>query len=216
MPTLADCVQLPWSERVVGGGWTPLNGGGSAGAPNMMPLRYAGTRREQQGFVRLYMHEVFHEAVTSLPPPLRFEGVKAWWDTPAAQRVAAGARLRAMQLLAAQGAPEPAKFLPPAVKKELARRRFGLFTASNYGEQSAARRRQACSRGRRAAHSLQQPQRAQRPRGVAGKRALEEGEIGSDEERGSQSATALPVERAKPAGITVKCRGSCGSSSTGG
>ncbi len=199
MPTLAESVQLPWTERVVGGGWTPRDGGGSAGAPNMMPLRYAGTRREQQGFVRLYMHEVFHEAVASLPAPLRFEGVKAWWDTPAAQEVAAGARRRAMQLLAAQGAPEPAKFLPPAVKKELARRRFGAFTASNYGEQSAALRRQFRSRGRRAAQPPQRPRRAQRLRGIAGKRALEEGEIGSDEERDSQSSAALPVERAKPA-----------------
>ena len=140
MPTLAVCVQLPWAERVIGGGWTPCDKGGSDGAPNMMPLRYAGNRREQQGFVRLYMHEVFRGAVSKLPAPVRFEGVQAWWDTPVAQEVAAEARTRAKESLAAQGTPEVAKFLPPGVKSELARRRFGRFLESSYAALSAARK----------------------------------------------------------------------------
>ena len=115
MPTFSDSIKLPWEERVVAGGWTCGGAGGGAGGPNVMPLRYAGTRREQQGFVRLYLDSVFEAARSLDAGAVRFEHVKAWWDTPEAQRVSGTARARAAEFLTEQLLPERARFIPDDV-----------------------------------------------------------------------------------------------------
>ena len=127
MPTLADSVQLPWPERVIGGGWSPSESSRNAGGNNTQPLRYAGTRREQQGFVRIYMNEILQAACQQGKTPLRFEGVKAWWCTPGARQADEEARQKAATLLASVSTHELAKYVPPHVIHAIGRRRFGKF-----------------------------------------------------------------------------------------
>ena len=123
MPTLASAAKIEWEDRVIGGNWIQPGDQGK----NRMPIRYNGQRREVEMAVRLFTRDVLQAARLAARCPLRWEGFRAWAQSPTGRQQCAELSVAATTRIAAAARWWSARHLPKHLAEELRRRRFRVI-----------------------------------------------------------------------------------------